>query len=293
LISHAFIDGLLFLSIGFLVFAGFEWAMSPFVTVLMLRNFGLMHDAVHSAVSDRKWLNHFVGHVSGCLCLLPYETWKKSHLQHHLWSGNIEKDPVMALRVVLPKAPSFLQKGLTFFWRRWVPALAGLQYVLFWKLCFDQAKQSRSPGAFIGFLAPLGFWGALFALSPERFVIFGFLPALTMYLLGAEVVNLPHHLQLPMTKGEERQPVWNQYMSSRTCLYPKWFARLVVLNFNYHSEHHMFPDAPWYRLEQVHDLVQKELGSQQNIDLNLSWILRNRPLHLLKVIEPSEEKKAA
>lgn len=294
LIGYHYLTDLCF--IGVIVLCA--WAQWEFVAILpvaivMFRNFSLMHDAVHKAVSSHRGLNDGVGELAGCLCFLPFETWKRSHLEHHLWSGNIEKDPVMALRVNLPKASHFLQDLLTVCWRLWVPTLAVLQYVLFWVLSFRKTIQDKSIISILRLIGPILFWTAVFALSSSKMIYLGLVPGMLLYFIAVEVVNFPHHLQLPMTEGEMRYPIWQQYKSSRTCIYPRWFARFFVLNFNYHVEHHMFPDIPWHMLDQIHDLVRAELGTDLNLDTNLSWILQNRSKSLLEVIEPVGFKEAA
>lgn len=280
--------------IGLMGFATGLWVMGaryfvfPVLAVLMFRNFSLMHDASHGAISSDRKVNDLIGGWAGILCLLPFRAWKESHLQHHLWSGNIEKDPVMGLRTALPNAPVFIQKALTFAWRAWIPTLATLQYLLFWKLSAGNAAKAGSVKAWGGVVFPVMAWGAFFAVAPAGFFLTALLPALVFYLIAVEVINFPHHLQLPMSTGDARDPVWEQYKTSRTCIYPKWFARHVVLNFNYHSEHHMFPDAPWYALESIHEVLREELKAEQNVDVLFKWTVDNRSLSLLEVISPSE-----
>ena len=290
---HYFIDAVLMSVVVGCHYLNMQFLALLPVAAIMFRNFSLMHDAVHRATSNHRGLNDLVGEISGCFCFLPYETWKRSHLEHHLWSGNIEKDPVMALRVTLPRASLALQNFLTLCWRLWIPTLAILQYALFWLLSFKKAIQEKSIAAVFRFATPVLFWTALFSLSPAKMVYAAFIPGLILYFIAVEVVNFPHHLQLPMTDGETRHPIWKQYISSRTCIYPRWFARLVVLNFNYHSEHHMFPDVPWHMLDGIHKMVRSELKDDLNLDINLGWILQNRSKSLLEVIEPIEFKKAA
>ena len=107
------------------------WLAIPLLSTLMFRNFSLMHDAVHTAVSKNKKLNSIVGVIAGGLCLLPYEQWKAVHLEHHYWSGNIEKDPVMGLVRTFPKWPKAMKAIVGFGWRAWVPVLALFQYGIF------------------------------------------------------------------------------------------------------------------------------------------------------------------
>jgi fatty acid desaturase len=36
----------------------------------------------------------------------------------------------------------------------------------------------------------------------------------------------------------------------------------LMLNLNYHLEHHLFPQIPWYNLPRVHKLLQPNYESQ-------------------------------
>lgn len=294
LVRYYIVEGVLIGLCAFLTYKGAMYICIPLLSVLMFRNFSLMHDAVHGAVTQNKALNNFIGHWSGMLSLLPFNAWKDSHLQHHFWSGNIHKDPVMALRISLPKASPTTQGVVRATWKAWIPLLALLQYTLFWSLAVSYTIKSRSLKQWYSVAAPLAAWAIVLAFSPAGFVIKAFIPGLVLYLLAVEIVNFPHHLGMPFLEENERAPAWEQYKTARTCIYPKWFARHIVLNFNFHAEHHMFPDAPWYSLEAVHEKLQERLGEKHNVDILFAWTKENRPLDILEVISKSgEEKKAA
>jgi acyl-lipid omega-6 desaturase (Delta-12 desaturase) len=285
-LSHFFEDALLFcLALAIWSFDLSAWLISPLVAVFMFRKFSLMHEAVHGILLQNRFFNDILGTVSGFFCLLPYETWKRSHLQHHRWSGNIEKDPVMAFLIVFPKMSTWLQKTLSYSWRLWLPILAVVQNIVFWSLGVAQLRREpRSFTLLFSLLFPLVSWGFTLALLPHELIFYALLPGTCFYLVAVEVVNLPHHLQLPYLKSENHYPAWEQNKTARSCLYPRWLARFVVLNFNYHVEHHMFPDAPWYYLENIHQGIRNELGTEYNSDLSFAWILRNKNLNLEQVL---------
>lgn len=266
--------------------------MIPLLFCLLFRGFGIMHDAVHGAVSRTRWINDFAGFMGGVFCMLPYENWKRSHLKHHQWSGNVEKDPVMALVVAYPKFPKMAKNFISFFWMLWFPVLAVFQHFVFWNLSVKLLlKEPKSFRMMASILLPLVFWGLLLFATPPVFVASVLLPTLLVYFLAVEVVNFPHHLQLPQFRGEEKFPVWQQFQTARSCVYPPWFARFVVLNFNYHIEHHMFPDVPWYHLEKLHEPVKSALKAEYNTDPSFSWILKNKKVSLGEVLAPAEKIK--
>jgi fatty acid desaturase len=262
----------------------------PIFSILMFRNFSLMHDAVHSCISENKKINDSIGIISGAFSLLPFDQWKAIHLQHHYWSGNIEKDPVMALVRTFPQWTQSMRSAVSFFWRIWVPAVAFLQYGVFWFHCsLGFFRKPFTVKEVLSFLSPALLIVATSILAPS-FAITILLPALYLYLVAVEVVNLPHHLGLPQYFGETKLPVWEQFKIARSCLYPRWVARFIALNFNYHIEHHMFPDAPWYYLDEIHTELKAQLQDQYNTDPQFEWILKNRPKDMEQLlIKDSQE----
>lgn len=257
----------------------------PLISVFMFRNFSLMHDAVHGALHPNKKFNDVIGLIAGGCSLLPYEPWKKVHLEHHFWSGNVEKDPVMAIVTNYPRMPLALRWSLSFLWRLWFPIFAIMQHIVFWMTSLQvYFKKDRSTSLLSSLLFPLVLWAGLFSLLPFEFTAKILMPGVFLYLMVVEVVNLPHHLQLPQYVGDTRIPLWDQHQVARSCVYPKWFSELVVLNFNYHIEHHLFPDLPWHQLRKAHAYVHPELQSQYNSDPMFKWILKNRTRNLREVL---------
>jgi acyl-lipid omega-6 desaturase (Delta-12 desaturase) len=295
LVSH-FAKDITFLAMMLTVwhFVG-GWAAAlvsaPIVAVLMFRNFSLMHDAVHAAVIVPRRLNDLVGLWSGTIALLPFEAWKKVHLQHHTWAGNIDQDPVMLIVNAYPTWPAWLRSTLDVFWKSWLPLVALLQYGVFWLSSLRVAlRETPSIATVLSLVVPPLVWCGMLFWLPTTFVLAGLVPGLGLYLLMAEVVNLPHHLELPQYRGETKLPLWEQHRIARTCLYPKWFAENVVLNFNYHLEHHLYPSLSWYHLAEIHELLRSELGTAYNTDPKFSWILKNRPRSLAVVMRAMQDE---
>lgn len=293
LLSFYCVDIALTLTTILLVHLDLEPLGVPLLATIMFRNFSLMHDGTHGAISKHKILNNIVGTLSGWVSLLPFSAWKEVHLRHHLWSGNIHKDPVMALRLSLPMASPLMQKAVRYTWKAWIPLLAVLQYSLFWKLALHVALKRKSLPSLFGAITPLLGWGLLLTLTPADLSLKLFLPSLFLYLISVEVVNFPHHLQLPLLEKEEKLPAWQQDETARTCLYPRWFAHFFVLNFNYHVEHHMFPDAPWYTLNEIHEKLRSNYAGPKYVDSNISWTIENRSRDIMEVITESERLKKA
>lgn len=264
----------------------FRFIAAPFLSVLIFRSFSMTHDAVHGLISDRRMTNELVGLWYGAICFLPFEPWRTSHLQHHYWSGNLDRDPVLMFTRNFPNFPRPLQIVLSFGWKYWIPIIGLCQQIVFWILAMSHfLKSPRNLRLGLSVLSPLLFWGSLALTTSWAFTIQIVLPAIVLYLIAVEVVNFPHHMQLSSGRGDDHLSARDQHRNARSCIYPRWFARFVALNFNYHIEHHMFPDAPWYVLDRLHELVEVDLDSEYQKDLNFDWILRNRHVPLSKLME--------
>ncbi|MGE0633993.1 MAG: fatty acid desaturase, partial [Pseudobdellovibrionaceae bacterium] len=145
-------------------------------------------------------------------------------------------------------------------------------------------KGQKSLRNVISLFSPIFVWTTILALAPLQISLTVLAPAVVLYMIAVEVINFPHHLGLPQSKGDAKLPAWEQHQTARSCIYPEWFAKFFALNFNYHIEHHMFPDAPWYYLDKLHLEVKEELKSLYNTDPQFAWILNNRPKDLADVL---------
>jgi omega-6 fatty acid desaturase (delta-12 desaturase) len=256
----------------------------PLISVLMFRSFAFMHEAVHGLLSKKTRINDLLGIFSGACCLLSYESWKQAHLEHHRWSGNLDKDPVMAMIKIFPTFPKKLRSVLTFGWKCWLPTLSFLQHTVFWSITVRHTlKKPQSTEHLLSVIFPILFWTALISLMPWNVALTILAPGIGFYLIGTEVINAPHHLGLTYFRGETKLALWEQFKIARSCVYPSWLARFVVLNFNFHSEHHMYPYVAWYHLDKLHEAVRGELKEQYNIDPQFSWVIKNRSQDLRTV----------
>lgn len=285
LFRHLLLDGTM---VGVcLLLAQFEnlgtWLMSQFiVAIFMFRMFALMHDAVHGAISRQKTINNFIGLIAGVLCFLPFLSWKKVHIEHHHWAGNIEKDPVMRIVNDFALHPEKNRTIINVAWRYWLPILTLLQHLVFWTSAISAIKNCKGKEEWIyvslSYLLPttLYIW-----LAPS---LISYIPGIILYFCMTEVINLPHHLQLPQFRGAKKLVTYEQFQIARSCHYPFFFSYFLLNNFNYHTEHHMLPSLPWYRLHSIRPKMKELLGKHYNESFRSSWIFENRKKNIKEVI---------
>lgn len=307
LLRHFFVDALL-LGAAFSLLLRGGWAeycvAQVVLAVVFFRGFSLMHEAVHHSAADARLLNALAGLVGGILCFMPYHSWKYLHLEHHQWAGNVDQDPSAKLRKDYDPAKKMKYRILSAIWKSWIPLLGLMQEIVFWVYPIQQFKNPiyRWQVKFwIGFSAmvPIATYGALAWWWPALFHLSHFAPAGVLYLMMVELINFPHHMDVPAYRGRKRLLVMEQYKVSRSSYYPAWFSRNFLLNFNLHSEHHLFPRLPWYQLDKARGLVKAALGQAYHESIGNEWVRKNRSRNLEELLptEPDYQeaitKKAA
>ena len=70
-----------------------------------------------------------------------------------------------------------------------------------------------------------------------------------------DLLILSQHTHIPMElAGDERVKPFTpgeQEEFTRSLVFPSWFSRLVLLNFDAHGLHHMHPSIPGYDLQRL------------------------------------------
>jgi omega-6 fatty acid desaturase (delta-12 desaturase) len=261
------------------------WGAQLLIPVVMFQAFAVLHDCGHGSFSASRLVNNLVGHYASILSCLPFLPWKYVHTEHHVWAGNPERDPGLA--IVRRAREGKLPWIIAYAWRSWLP-LAGLaQNLVFWMYPIVQARQGKLSRERIwkcvGSVAWLAF--ALFGLhrlAPSLLTFRNLAPGIALYLVLVELVNIPHHTGLTAFDG--RLPLWEQHLPTRSCNYPPIVSEVLVLNFNFHIEHHLFPNLPWYRLRAARRLVVPALGYLYRQAHGVNWAIRARKQNLRDVL---------
>jgi fatty acid desaturase len=259
-------------------------AAQVLLAIGFFQSFAILHECGHESFSRSKWLNTAVGHVMSVFCFIPYWGWKYIHQQHHVWAGHSEKDPAVKnlhLWRSTGRVPTFAKVA----WRSWVPVVALSQLVVFatYPLALrapdERPKRIRCAGS-VAFMAVA--FGIIAAAVLVTGLTFNVLPALVLYLFITELVNLPHHADFP---GHGRKlAVREQHVIARSCVYPPVVSEVLMLNFNLHTEHHLFPKLPWYRLKKARRLAKPLLGDAYHERIGIGWNVEHRTRDLEDVL---------
>ena len=262
------------------------------LAIVFFNSFSIVHECGHGSASRHAWLNTLVGHYASTFCFIPYFPWKYIHQKHHAWTGNLDRDPVLkSLRAWRRTGVPGLV-GLC--WRTWIPLGALLQHAVYlsypWVMWrsgeMTPRKALRTFGSILWMAAS---FVALRHIAPDIVRFTHVAPAILLFLVAEELVNIPHHVGT--STFEEKLPIWEQYRATRSCYYPSGLSELLVLNFNFHIEHHLFPMLPWFRLRQARKLLKEALAGDYREAVGIGWNISNRGRSLQSIVSAGTQSE--
>ena len=198
----------------------------------------LMHDAAHGVLTERRWLNEWLGQYA---CSWPLfadmQAYRAYHLQHHRHTQQAA-DPDLSLSAPFPiTRASFRRKILR--------DLTG-QTMLKQRLAQFRKGVWRLRGA-IGF--NLGFLLVLtIAGQWHLFFLLWVVPYFTWFPMVTRIRNIAEHAMVP----DNEDPFRNARTTKANLL---WRALVAPYWVNYHVEHHLIMYIPCYRLARFHRLL--------------------------------------
>ena len=228
------------------------------VIVIGSRQFALAvlaHDGAHNLLFSNEKINDF---VSQWLCAFPLfsdnRPYRPYHLAHHRFTES-ENDPDLSLSAPFPiTKTSFRRKvirdltGQTGF-RRYSIALKSI-----FSSEADDFKgkiikiSDKISGFFISNLVIFSLI-SIFSHWSIYFLLW-WIPAFTYYSLIVRIRNIAEH---SVTPGDTNL---NNTRTTKASLLTRYL--LVPHHVNFHLEHHLFTNCPWYNLPKVHEMLKGE-----------------------------------
>lgn len=219
--------------------------------------FVLMHEAGHHTLFRSRRLNAGVGHVAGFLSMVPFAAWRPVHIRHHRYTGWQDLDSTTASLV--PRVLSKWEIGLVnAVWHFWLPMFSLVYRVQnYWRI----GRMLRFPGAPVaagklrfvavlhlaGYAVLAGWWG----IGASLYVVG---PGLLLAFMIQDVLLLSQHTHMPTRLAAGRDvrlyPPWEQGRFTRSLRLPAWLSWLL-LHFDAHELHHMYPAVPGYLLRRI------------------------------------------
>ncbi len=285
-----------------LLYAAFDSAFSKnllsnfeaivFFTVVLLHCYLWLHEAAHKNISRRyPWLNTAIGHVSGWMVGLPFLNRQRNHLLHHIWVGHPVGDPTNAGIIELFSSDELTidkAEKIERVWSSWFPGLVINYRLRLWSSMLKIRKfknivrvEKERFHALLHLIGYVCFLSVLLFLGEISVLFTWILPSFLLFFVLEELVNLPHHAETRLLDSNAPAvPYWEQGSYTHSCRsIPNW-SKFIILNFNLHTAHHIFPNVPWYMLP----IADSELAFQDKhvTDDEITWAITRRRRSLLR-----------
>ena len=228
------------------------------VIVIGSRQFALAvlaHDGAHNLLFSNEKINDF---ISQWFCAFPLfsdnRPYRPYHLAHHRFTES-ENDPDLSLSAPFPiTKASFRRKvirdltGQTGF-RRYSIALKSIFSSEADNFAGRIKKISDKISGF--FISNLVIFSLIAIFSHwSIYFLLWWIPAFTYYSLIVRIRNIAEH---SVTPGDTNL---NNTRTTKASLLTRYL--LVPHHVNFHLEHHLFTNCPWYNLPKVHEMLKGE-----------------------------------
>lgn len=216
-----------------------------------------VHEAGHLTLFTRPRWNMLAGQLAGFLALIPFASWRPLHARHHRYTGWQDLDATTAALVPRPVA-SWERIAINVAWRGALPIFSVLYRLQnYWYV--PRLMRYLGPSgnrvaivinAAILMLAYAGLIRWVGAAESARLVG----PALYLSLMAQDIILLSQHTHMPshLSGGGAVRPFSpvQQVAFTRSLRLPAWLSR-VLMHFDAHELHHIYPGVPGYLLRRV------------------------------------------
>jgi len=211
------------------------------MAVAVLGLSAVLHEASHHLVFKSPRLNWLAGVAAGIPCLLSVSAYRALHLAHHAHErSDLDPDDIeMHLkdgRMLRVAYVGFAILGTYLY----LPHVAchGFRLAKPSKRRLIVAEYALSLGTILLACRLLGaVWVAHYWLLP--------------LIIASQITSLRGLAEHGMTTAG------NPFTASRTVVSTQ-LVSFLLLNLNYHLEHHLFPGVPWYNLPRLHRILLPE-----------------------------------
>ena len=218
--------------------------------ILMVFLFTLQHETTHYTPFKTRILNTMAGQCCGLLLMLPPIWFRYFHLAHHRWVQDPRHDPELASAKPATRYQYVIYlSGLPL----WKSAISKLLCNAF-KGCEDSyVPAGKRRAVRIESLVMSG----LYLIIIIGAIAGGHGEILTVWIIPL-LLGQPFLRAYLLAEHAGCQETNNRFVNTRTLL-TNPIVRRLAWNMPYHTEHHVYPAVPFFRLPEVHALARQHL----------------------------------
>jgi omega-6 fatty acid desaturase (delta-12 desaturase) len=244
-----------------------RWAIGQvLLSGALVQWFAVLHECGHRTMFRGRGLNTAVGLVAGFVAMIPYRCWTRVHGRHHKWTGWQDLDPTTESLVPRPLS-RFEQAAVNVCWRLWLPLFSTLYRLEnYWNLrrlarLFPRVDDRRAMQRNAGL--QLAGYGAILLVAGPSLVLQIAGVGVFLSFMVEDLLLLSQHTHVPqnVSDGLEVRPIAavDQEIFTRSLRLPAW-ASALLLHFDAHELHHMYPFVPGYHLRRIPYEPANEVG---------------------------------
>lgn len=202
----------------------------------------LLHEGMHHTLFKSRALNELGSVLLGSTVGISYTAYRIMHLRHHEYLGD-EQDPDDYHNYTDSPRRVWLMHGLRV-------VMGSLLYLFLIPFQAWRHADTKERGRLVAEYAWLSALAASIACRLP-FSTWAHYHGIPLLFVGW-LVNLRGFTQHGLAVAED------PYLASRS-VHAKAWLRFLLLNENYHLEHHLFPEVPSYHLHALHKLLWPRL----------------------------------
>lgn len=202
----------------------------------------LQHDCGHqSAFRSATW-NLWVGRLLAWFIVFPFSSFTECHKRHHRYLGDPQQDPddwnyLAGVRWMFLRIALFVPR-----------------FTYFSLVRYGRAVRNRVLRELVFNLASMGLLGALFVAFGrlDAFLLIFVAPLLLLALVINPISRGYEHFPMATLPAEQSERL---DLSRNTITVTSRAVGLLWANINYHVEHHVYPNVPFFNLPRLHELL--------------------------------------
>jgi fatty acid desaturase len=217
----------------------------------------LLHEAGHRTLFGNNRVDRCIGHLAGFVTLIPFHSWQRIHACHHRFTGWQDLDATTASLV--PRRIRPWEAALAnVAWRTWLPLFSVIYRIQnYWnrrRIALFVRERSAQRAIGINVAVMIAAYAAILAVVGPAIVIAVVGPALILSLAAEDILLLSQHThlrqQLSGGKPVRLIPPHEQAQFTRSLRLPRTLSALLM-HFDLHGLHHMYPRVPGYLLSRI------------------------------------------
>ena len=228
---------------------GWPFLMIP-LGILLAFLFNLEHECTHTTAFRTDWINEWSGRISGLLIVQPFQWFRHFHFAHHRFTNDPERDPELIGKPKPETVNQYIVYALApLYWKNKIILLfSNARGEAFDDFVPEKARHQLQTEARVS----IAIYAAalLFSIGVSPVLIWVWLVPLVVGFPFLRLYHLAEHGFCPSVR--------DMFENSRTVLTNR-ILRFVSWNMPYHIEHHTLPMVPFFRLPDLHGLVEEHL----------------------------------